>query len=85
MTRTRRTIAPMLLGTCLLAAPFVPLATAQERPMGTPPPATDTARARDDGDADFGWIGLLGLIGLAGLMRNRRAEQYGGRTATATR
>jgi len=31
--------------------------------------ATQTTTTRDDGDQDWGWIGLLGLAGLLGLRR----------------
>ncbi len=84
MTRNRM-VAPILLGSCLLSTPIVPLAMAQDRPMVTSPAATDTAPVRRDDHRDFGWIGLLGLIGLAGLVRGRRGEHYAGRAATATR
>jgi hypothetical protein len=90
MTRLSGLIASVLFASCLLATSIAPPATAQVTDRGaTPggtPPAMDTTRTRDDGrDTDWGWIGLLGLAGLGGLVRNRRAEQFGGRTATATR
>jgi MYXO-CTERM domain-containing protein len=53
----------------ILGMGLAPVALAQDAPMDRP-----ATTATDDGDTDFGWIGLLGLAGLAGLMRRDRAR-----------
>jgi hypothetical protein len=79
-------IAPALFASCLLATSATAQVTDRGATPGGTPPAMDTTSTRDGArDTDWGWIGLLGLAGLAGLMKTRRAEQFGGRTATATR
>jgi hypothetical protein len=52
-------------------APDQPTTTEQTTTGQTTTDTAVQATRDDDGDMDWGWIGLLGLIGLAGLMRPR--------------
>ncbi len=38
---------------------------------------TTTETYDDDGEADYGWVGLLGLVGLAGLMKRNKDVRDG--------
>jgi MYXO-CTERM domain-containing protein len=66
-----------VLALCLVALPLALSASAQ---TGTDPSGrSNTAPAqisREDGDRDWGWIGLLGLAGLAGLLRRREEPAH---------
>lgn len=78
-------VGASLIGS-LLALPAVMAQDAMEDPVapGTPTPTTPppTVSDTDDGDMDYGWIGLLGLAGLAGLMRKDHKHAPVNRTVT---
>jgi MYXO-CTERM domain-containing protein len=78
-----------LLALALCAAPLcAQTGTGTDQGAGTAGGAQVSTTNRDDGDNDWGWVGLLGLAGLAGLMRRRDARavntatnpNYGGTT-----
>jgi len=65
MMRHKSLVVPALAALLLVGSTELVLG---QTTATTPGPVTEDD---DDGDSDWGWIGLLGLAGLAGLYRKR--------------
>jgi MYXO-CTERM domain-containing protein len=74
MTLRKRVLGPVVAASLALSA-AVGVASAQNYD-----PQTAEERTADDGDQDWGWVGLLGLAGLLGLRRRDRHDEHMHRT-----